>query len=242
MTRKKKIEGLLEGDYQNTVSTLPRYLQMEIGIYARGELLHRREPLFLHTSNSFLVSLSSNLTRTRTLLSGDYLVQEGERIQEEFAVVEQGSLQVRLNGHTIKTLVRGNCIGKAWLLQLHPSVSTSNSDTMETTSRDNEALSEFTDWIRKDGTSGVTIRATSPCVLVAGLQSVEEVKHLEEGYSVDFQLLRAEIRGAENLDDNDRKAKAMRGIAKAVRRFKERRRLQREAMECNGTTVDGSKP
>mmetsp|Transcript_56962 Transcript_56962/g.138767 ORF Transcript_56962/g.138767 Transcript_56962/m.138767 type:complete len:516 (-) Transcript_56962:765-2312(-) len=235
------IEGLLEGDYQNTVSTLPRYLQMEIGIYARAELLHRREPLFLHTSNSFLVSLSSNLTRTRTLLSGDYLVHKGERLQGDFAVVEQGSLQVRMNGHTIKTLVRGHCIGKSWLLQLHPSVSTSLSGaTKTTTSTHNEGVSEYTDWIRSDGTSGVTIRATSPCVLVAGLQSVEEVKQLEEGFAVDFSLLRAEIRGAENLDDNDRKAKAMRGIAKAVRRFKERRRLQREAMEGNGTAMDGN--
>jgi hypothetical protein len=64
------------------------------------------------------------------------------------------------------------------------------------------------------------------------LQTAAEVKQLEESYQVDFQLLRAEVRGA-GKDDGERKAKAIRGIAKAVRRFKERRCLQRVAMNRN---------
>lgn len=50
---------------------------------------------------------------------------------------------------------------------------------------------------------------------------------LEDLYQVDFQLLRAEARG-EVCDESEKKAKAIRGISKAVRRFKERKRLSGE--------------
>ena len=71
-----RIESLDNDD--EILGTLPNYLKMEVAIYARAEMIHRREKLFLHCSNVFLVALSSALPRTRTLISGDYLMKENE--------------------------------------------------------------------------------------------------------------------------------------------------------------------
>lgn len=217
------VEGLLAG-HDDILGTLPNYLRMEVGIYARAELIHRREALFLHCSNAFLVALSSNLSRTRTLLSGDYLMQKGQVVESEFAVIDSGTLQVRRHGHTIKTLGRGHCVGKAWLLQMLQRHHSQIGDVETSIFGDDTALSENTDWLLPDGTAGVSIRALGPVVLMTGLQSLSEVHQLEEIYQVDFQLMRAEIRG-ENTDESERRAKAIRGIAKAVRRFKARKTM-----------------
>jgi hypothetical protein len=198
------------------LGTLPNYLRMEVAIYARAELIRQRDVFFRHCSNGFLVALSSSLSRTRTLLTGDYLMQKKEQHEPEFVMVESGSLQVRLDQHTLKTVGRGDCIGKGWLLQLKHD------------STDPEEFSEITDWLLNDGTAAVSIRALSPCVLLTGLSSADQIRDLERGYKVDFQLLRAEARGT-SRDEFERKAIAMKGIAKAVRRFKQRRQKSQSA-------------
>jgi hypothetical protein len=181
-------------------------------------MIHRREKLFLHCSNSFLVALSSSLPRARTLISGDYLMKEGKPFFRDFYVVEKGTLQIQQGNDTIKTLERGQCVGRAWLLQLK-AVPQSPND-----------FSENTDWLLPDGTAACSIRAVGPCVLLTGLSSMDSIARLEDHYRVDFQLLRAEARG-EVCNESERKAKAIRGISKAVRRFKEHKRLSRESKE-----------
>jgi hypothetical protein len=215
-------DGLLD-ENDDILGTLPKYLKVEVGIYARAEMIHRRGKLFLHCSNGFLVALSSSLTQTRTLLPGDFLMKEGEQVSREFCVIESGSLQIYRGQHTVKTLSRGHCVGRAWLLQLK-----------------NEGMfmgdySENTDWLYEDGTAAVSIRALGSCILATGLSKPDEIKTLEEGYNVDFQLLRAEVRGVET-DETERKVKAMRGIQKAVRRFKDRKRLLK--LQEEGTKRD----
>jgi hypothetical protein len=196
------------------LGTLPNYLKIEVGIYARAEMIHRREKLFLHCSNSFLVALSSALPRTRTLISGDYLMKEGEPFFRNFYVIEKGILQIQRGNDTIKTLERGQCVGRAWLLQL------------STKPQSPDGFSENTDWLLSDGTAACSIRAVGPCILLTGLSTLDSIAKLEDLYKVDFQLLRAEVRG-EVCNESERKAKAIRGISKAVRRFK-RNRLSRE--------------
>lgn len=98
------------------LGTLPNYLRVEVAIYARAELIRRRETFFSHCSNGFLVALSSSLSQTRTLLTGDYLMQRGTPYIPEFVFVQSGSLQVRRDQHTIKTLNRGDTVGKSELL------------------------------------------------------------------------------------------------------------------------------
>ena len=164
------------------LGTLPNYLRLEVGIYARGELIRRRDKFFTHCSNGFLVALSTSLMRTRTLLSGDYLLKKGQGCIPEFGVIESGTLQVHRDAHTLQTIGRGDCIGKAWLIQ-QPHESYSPED-----------CSEDTDWLNKDGIAGVSIRALSPCVILTGLSNVDEIKTLERNYSVDFKLLRAEAK------------------------------------------------
>ncbi len=95
------------------LGTLPNYLRVEVAIYARAELIRRRDTFFSHCSNGFLVALSSSLSQTRTLLTGDYLMQRGTPYIPEFVFVQSGSLQVRLDQHTIKTLNRGDTVGKS---------------------------------------------------------------------------------------------------------------------------------
>ena len=97
------------------LGTLPNYLRVEVAIYARAELIRRRDTFFRHCSNGFLVALSSSLSQTRTLLTGDYLMQQGTPYTSEFVFVQSGSLQVRLDQHTIKTLNRGDTMGKSEL-------------------------------------------------------------------------------------------------------------------------------
>lgn len=103
-------EGLDLND--EVLGTLPNYLQVEVAIYARAELIRRRDTFFTHCSNGFLVALSSSLSQTRTLLSGDYLMERGEQYTPEFVFVQSGMLQVRRDQHTIKTLNRGDTVGK----------------------------------------------------------------------------------------------------------------------------------
>ena len=195
------------------LQTLPRYLRMEVSLYARAELIRRHDKFFTHCSNGFLVALSSSLSQQRTLLTGDYLIQRGETMIQEFVLIEHGTLQVRRNSHTLKTLVRGDCLGISWLLQL------------KNDSKDSEHYEENTDWLRPDGTSAVSIRATSPVTLLTGISTMPDIHQLERGYDVDFKLMRAELR-AEAMDETERRAIAMKGIAKAVRRFKMRRKAR----------------
>lgn len=207
------VDELLDSN-DEVLGTLPNYLRQEVGIYARAEVIRRRDKFFTHCSNGFLVALSTTLSSTRTLLTGDYLLKKDEAANPEFGVIDSGTLQVRRDRDTVQTLRRGDCIGKAWLIQF-------TNDSLSP-----EEFSEDTDWLKKDGRAGVSIRAMSPCVIMTGLSTVEEIRRLERGYKVDFKLLRAEARGR-NIDDSDRKAMAMRGIAKAVRLFRARREQQK---------------
>ncbi|KAG7351957.1 hypothetical protein IV203_008005 [Nitzschia inconspicua] len=210
------------------LETLPNYLKTEVSIYARAEMIHRREKLFLHCSNGCLVALSSAMVRSRTLISGDYLMKEGKPFLRDFYVIEKGSLQVQRGNHTIKTLQRGQCIGRSWLLQL------------QNESRGPLDYGENTGWLLPDGVAACSIRAVGRCILMDGLSTLESIVALESQYSVDFQFLRADVRGYEK-NESERKAKAIRGIIKAVRRFKEQKRLSRETQNVTVPTSGDKK-
>jgi hemoglobin-like flavoprotein len=168
----------------DVLSTLPSYLRQEVAIYARAELIRRRDRFFSNCSEGFLVALSSSLLRTRTLLTGDYLLKCGETYEREFIMVESGSLQIQLEHNTtIKTLERGDVVGKGWLFH---SVNGS---------RDSDC-NEYTDWCFGDRTAGLSIRALCPCTILCGLTNEREIEKLEQGYKADFDLLGAQIRKA----------------------------------------------
>ena len=193
------------------LSTLPGYLRQEVGIYARAELIHRKDKFFSHCSKGFLVALSSSLNNTRTLLTGDYLMKESQYYRDQFVLIESGTLQIQQENHTIKVLGRGDCIGKAWLLQLRRE------------SKKNREICEKTDYVRYDGRAMVTIRALSPCTLLTGLFDVRSIKNLERGYKVDFQLLQGEVRGT-SRSESESKAIARKVLARAARRYIQRKR------------------
>ena len=195
------LDGLIE-DNDEILATLPGYLRAEVGIYARAETIRRRMKFFSHCNNNFLVALSGSLNRTKTLLTGDYLVKREQEFEREVMVVESGTLQVRKDGATVQLMKRGDVIGKQWLIQIEKGLT---------------------------GFSPVSIRAMSPCVLKCGLSTLDQIQALERSHPVDFQLLRAEARGMNKYDEAERREIAMRGLAKAVRRFKERRAARKKS-------------
>lgn len=199
------------------LKTLPKYLRHEVAIYARAELIHRKDIFFSHCSKGFLVALSSGLPNVRTLLSGDYLMKEGQLYRDQFVLVESGQLQVREEGHTIKILGRGDCIGKAWLLQLKHEAK-------------HEKLVEKTDWVKNDGTAVLSIRALSPCTLFTGLYTDADIRKLKRGYKIDFQLLQAGVHG-NRKSESEKKAIARKVLAKAAQRYINRKRSKAEQVK-----------
>ena len=200
----------------DVLSTLPSYLRQEVAIYARAELIRRRDRFFSNCSEGFLVALSSSLLRTRTLLTGDYLLRCGESYEREFIMVESGSLQIQQeqNNTTIKTLERGDVVGKGWLFH---SVNGS---------RDSDC-NEYTDWCFGDRTAGLSIRALCPCTILCGLTNERAIEKLEQGYKADYDLLGAQIRKATKTEAQ-RRASTFRRAAlnadlfKSLRSFADR--------------------
>lgn len=104
-------------------------------------------------------------------------MHEKEQHIPEFVFVESGSLQVRRGQHTIKTVNVGDCIGKAWLLQL------------KNESKNPEEHSEIANWSINDGTAAFSFRALSPWVLFTDLSAAQEIDKLKQGHTVDFQAV-----------------------------------------------------
>ena len=190
----------------DVLSTLPTYLRQEVAIYARAELLRRRDRFFSHCSGGFLVALSCSLTRTRTLLTGDYLIKCGETYERQFVMVESGSLQLQREQETIKILERGDVIGKGWLF--HSVNGSKDSD-----------CNEYTDWCFGDRIAGLSVRALCPCTILTGLTSAHQIEKLEQGYKADFSLLGAEIHKATKTEAQ-RRASTMRRAVKTAYLFK----------------------
>lgn len=190
----------------NVLGTLPSYLRQEISIYARAELIRRRDRFFSSCSKGFLVALSSSLVRTRTLLTGDYLLKRGEVYEREFVMVESGSLQLQQEQNTIRVLERGDVIGKGWLFH---SVNGS---------RDTDC-NEYTDFCFGDRTAGLSIRALCPCTILTGLTSSRDIEKLEQGYKDDFDELGSIIRKATKTEAQ-RRASLFRRAAHTADLFK----------------------
>jgi len=192
--------------HDDVLGTLPSYLRQEVAIYARAELIRRRDRFFSTCSDGFLVALSSSLMRTRKLLTGDYLLKTGEVYEREFVMVESGSLQLQQEQDTIKTLERGDVVGKGWLFH---SVNGS---------RDSDC-NEYTDWCLGDRTAGFSVRALCPCTILTGLTSVRDIEKLQQGYKADFDLLGAQIRKATKTEAQ-RRASTFRRAAQTADLFK----------------------
>ena len=199
----------LEAD-DEVFETLPSYLRTEVSVYARAETMRRQNPMFAHVSSAFLVGLSGGLSRTRTLLTGDYLFKTGESYAREIMVVESGMLQVRQGPNNVKRLTRGDCIDKSFLVH-------------------HETSSECSDTTR---VATMSIRALTNVVLTIGYERAEQLQKLEASFPVDFKMLRAEdrVRKASLFNVLGRKAMAMRSISKLVCRFKERKEERAAAL------------
>lgn len=114
------------GELPAAVERLPGYLQLEVSSYVQADAIKRRDAAFAYCSNEFLLSLVSALHQNTMLITGDYFVQEQDKIPQQVFLVEKGRLEVISNGKCTRTLERGDIINKWWLLQ--PGKESSTSD------------------------------------------------------------------------------------------------------------------
>jgi hypothetical protein len=95
-------------------------------------------------------------------------------------MIEKGTLEIVHGDESIGTLQRGSAIGFGWLVDA----------TLPAEAR----LSfpkpfELSDWLLANGTAGVSIRATSECIVASGLPSPLEIEVLQRRFPNDFEIL-----------------------------------------------------
>jgi len=177
----KNSDDEFDGDKDSTgapklpdaVKRLPAYLREELVLYARAEAIKHRDPAFVHTNQDFLFAIVGGLKQKHVLLAGDFFFEETDTIPEQVIFVESGKIDVLSGGKCVRTLQRGDVIGKRWLLtagQVTHQSATGNPSFQDKTS----------------------LRAHTECVLLSGLTSAEDIVELRSRYPKDFVLLRAD--------------------------------------------------
>jgi hypothetical protein len=136
----------------------------------------------MNCSNEFLFAIVGGLTQTTLLLPGDYFVREDEEVPDKVVLIEKGVLEVMSDGKCIRTMERGDVIGKRWLLQ-------AKDEESKDCKNDHDC-----------------IRAHTPCTLLSGLDDVESLVDLTMRYPKDFTILRAD-RSRINSRRHDRNAR-----------------------------------
>jgi hemoglobin-like flavoprotein len=157
----------------HVVDKLPLYIRQDLSIFARAEAIKCRDPAFRHCSNEFLFALVGPMQGMKLLLPGDYFFREKELVPQHIILVEKGTLEVIANGKCVRTLQRGDVIGKRWLLQ-------AGHDTM---------AGERNDLTFKAQTS---LRAHTACNLITGYENPEAILNLRLRYPKDFILLKGD--------------------------------------------------
>lgn len=145
---------------------LPSFLRQEISLFARAQAIKLRETAFYYCSNDFLFAMTGGLSETRILLPGDYLCNEDEHLPNRVFLVDDGKIDVVCEGKCLRTLRRGDVIGKRWLL---------------------DAPVDEND---KEERRWTALRALTPCKIIYGLEDRKAINELRERYPKDFSLLR----------------------------------------------------
>jgi len=164
------------------VRRLPPHLRQEVACYVRAEAIKRRDPAFAHCSNEFLSALVAALKSKVFLLTGDYFCKENEMLPRQVIFVEKGAMEVIANGRCIRTLERGDVIGKRWLLEAGKGEICCG-DENETSAADKKSVTFST---------STSLRALRECVLLTGFADRSDVEDLASRYETDFFLLKAD--------------------------------------------------
>ena len=182
---------------ESVLGRLPRHLQNELKVYSRAEALQRRDKSFQDCSADFLFALSGELRGSQTLLPGDYILKDGEA-PHQVLVIDSGTMEVEIDGRTIKILRRGDLLGKPWLLKaLHESSNLSTIPESEDRAglvpvvKHVAAAHSFSEWLDVDdgAMENVKVRAMSECRVATGLASPYDVRALRQRFPNDFATL-----------------------------------------------------
>lgn len=147
-------------------------------------------------SADFLFALSGELRGSQMLLPGDYLLKDGE-VPRQVLALDRGTMEVEVDGKTIKILRKGDLLGKPWLLK---ALREEGSDLSTIPEEDRAELTtivkhvptahSFSEWLDLgEGVDNVKVRAMSDCRLATGLASPYDVRALKKRFPEDFAAL-----------------------------------------------------
>jgi hemoglobin-like flavoprotein len=184
---------------------LPSHYRKDLELHAYAVALRRRNPLLERCSADFLFALASSLRGQLTLLPGDYLLQAGNRPTRKFYMVQKGELEIiKIGDESVATLQRGHAIGIGWLL---------DATLPEESKKPLPEPGDLSDWLSPDGVAGVSIRATTNCIIDSGLASALEIEGLRRRFPQDMDMLEAE---RNSILERIRKKRTLRGVARTI--------------------------
>lgn len=178
--------------------TLPVHLNMELTLFSRAKAI--RSQGIKTASVEFSFVLAENLADTLTLLPGDYLFRKGSKVSRRVWLVDQGCVEVFVDGQSRKRLFPGDIIGIGWLASL-PTDSTQ-------TARRKASM----DWVSLSGTAIADVRIMSDCKLVSGLSDRSEVISLRKLHPQDMNEIQRCAEENEISFEEDRHRRSSRSL------------------------------
>ena len=114
------------------------------------------------------------MKQSTVLLPGDFIIKEGQNVPSQLMIVEEGLLEVFVDGSCIHKLERGDMISFHWVNSskgISRRFSTSESTT-------------FSPLLLCDNIAAVSVRAMDHCKIATGLTK-DEKKNLKRRYTSD---------------------------------------------------------
>jgi hypothetical protein len=132
-------------------------------------------------SEGFLSAFLSSLQGTVRVKAGDCLLNQGSGYSKQVFLIESGTLEILVNGKSMRLLRRGDVLGKHTFVKAS-FLSRSGSED------------KFNSWLMAKDLSGVTVRALSDTSLsCGGVLVLCEVKEMKRDFAEDLFLLEEEL-------------------------------------------------
>ncbi|KAL9178522.1 hypothetical protein ACHAXT_001860 [Thalassiosira profunda] len=168
---------------------LPRHLQEELRAISLADALRRRERAFRRCSNGFLTVLASSLKQSICLLPGDFMVKEGQPVPTQLLIVEQGTLEVGVDGANVRTFQRGDMVSFRWITSTPGACQMSLSAGRALQAIGIGGTSVWSPLLLSDALAGASVRAMDHCRIAVGLSSKSEKKDIRKNYPSDWKEL-----------------------------------------------------
>ncbi|KAL7537066.1 hypothetical protein ACHAWF_005650 [Thalassiosira exigua] len=165
---------------EHIVHNLPRHLRDELRSIALVDAMRRRERAFRRCSKGFMTSLASSLKQSVILLPGDYLIREGQTTPSQLLIVEQGRLEVVVDGSFVHTFERGDMISFSWVDL------SNNCFQLNKQPQDSGVYSPL---LLGQSIAYASVRAMDNCKIATGLASKNDKKAIKKNYPSDWKEL-----------------------------------------------------